>query len=66
MALFRRSINAAELVVNVALGLLPGAHPGWLALGPLCAGQVSNYWLCPGYGARALGLSWFRFVRYGF
>lgn len=57
---------AAALTINVVLAHLPGAQPGWLVLGPLCAGLAFNYWHWPRAGARTLGLNWLEFMGYGF
>lgn len=54
--------NAAALLLNIALLLLPDAHPGYMVLGPLLAGLAYNYWHWPAYAARMLGTSWLRFM----
>lgn len=58
--------NAAGLALNLFLVTRPDAVPGVLALGPLAAGLVFNYWFWPRYGARTLGLGWLQFARSGF
>jgi hypothetical protein len=56
--------SLAGLVINVML-ICYAAEPqaGLLALGPLAAGLLYNYWRWPMYGARKLGTSWPEFLR---
>jgi len=58
--------SVAGLYLNLVLVGAPGTGASILALGPLLAGLVFNYWYWPRFGARTLGLSWLEFMGYGF
>jgi hypothetical protein len=56
--------NILGLVINVVLvSYTAEPEPGLLAIGPLAAGLLYNYWHWPIYGARKLATSWPDFLR---
>jgi hypothetical protein len=57
--------NVLSLLLSLALVHFTTLGLGALVLGPLLAGAVFNYWYWPGFAARGIGTTFFRFLFFG-
>jgi O-antigen/teichoic acid export membrane protein len=57
--------NIFSLILSLALVHFTTLGLGALVLGPLLAGGVFNYWYWPGFAARGIGTTLFRFLLFG-
>jgi hypothetical protein len=57
--------NVLSLVLSLSLVCFTSLGLGALVLGPLLAGLLFNYWYWPGYAARGIGTTLFRFLFVG-
>ena len=57
--------NIFSLMLSLALVHFTTLGLGALVLGPLLAGVVFNYWYWPGFAARGIGTTFFRFLFFG-
>jgi hypothetical protein len=57
--------NIGSLILSLLLVNFTQLGLGALVLGPLVAGSVFNFWYWPGFAARGIGTTFFRFLFFG-